>query len=394
MLPFNLVSDAISKFIDELDRSLATEAFVKLTLSNYRGGEVHLQRIAVRPVETKKGRRLMFQYRYQTRDVAKNYDAPEAIAKVTDLLTSGFRSGHLFTTSGDFQLTIGKKSSRLVTGKPSFTEQPDTAHDRQKTSLVDPSAFYLKALGITTDDGKVRSAQQDKWRQIRKYVEVLRDLFENSPIKEKSQLKIVDMGSGKGYLTFAAYDYFANVRSLNVEMTGVEIRPELVDLGNQIAASGGFDGLKFVSGTISEFYLDNVDILIALHACDTATDDALYKGITSDASIIVAAPCCHKEVRQQIKPPEVLRDILKHGSMMEREAETVTDGLRAMLLEEHGYESRVFEFVPTEHTPKNNLIVGIRSRPGTDRSAATRERIEAVKSFYGIDKQHLENLLA
>jgi hypothetical protein len=158
------------------------------------------------------------------------------------------------------------------------------------------------------------------------------------------------MGSGKGYLTFAAYDYFSNVRGLEVVMTGVEAKPELVELCNQVAVSGGFEGLNFVGGSIEDFDVREVGILIALHACDTATDDALFKGIAANAAIIVAAPCCHKEIRRQIKPPGVLHDILKHGTMLEREAETVTDGLRAMLLERSGYSTRIFEFVPTEHT--------------------------------------------
>ena len=388
------MSDAIAKFIDEFERSLYSQAFVKLTLSNYRGPEEHLQKVLLRPVDTKKGRRVLFQYRYNTRDVAKNFDIGEAVPRVKELLSAAFRSGHLFTTTADFQLTVGKKSSRLVKGKATFTEKSDLTHDRRKSSLIDQSAFYLKALGITTEDGKVHVAQQDKWRQINKYVEILRDLFDTSPARNKNQLKIIDMGSGKGYLTFAAYDYFNNVRGLKVDMTGVELRGELVDLCNQIATACGFEGLKFVEGTISNFEVVETDILIALHACDTATDDALYKGIAAGAAIIVAAPCCHKEIRRQLKPPGLLKDVLKHGSLLEREAETVTDGLRAMLLERSGYSTKVFEFVPLEHTPKNNLIVGTRARPHAHRMDELQTRIDAVKSFYGIEKQHLENLLA
>ena len=137
-----------------------------------------------------------------------------------------------------------------------------------------------------------------------------------------------------------------------------------------------------------------VHVLTALHACDTATDDALFKGIHANAGIIVAAPCCHKEVRRQMKSPEILKDILKHGSMLEREAETITDGLRSMLLERSGYRTRVFEFVPTEHTPKNNMIVAVRDQGKLPDQGPVQKRIDAVKSFYGIAEQRLENLLA
>ncbi len=388
------MSDAVAQFIEDLTRSLSANEFIKLTLSNYKGAEPHLQKVSVRTVETKKGERLFFQYRHDTRDITKNYDAAEVVAQTRELIESGFRSGHLFTASSDLQLTVGKKSSRLISGKPSLKKPDAASHDRQKKSLIDPNAFYLKALGIATDEGQIRARQQGKWRQINKYVEILAALFDKSALKTKRELRIVDMGSGKGYLTFAAYDYFANARDLSVEMTGVEVRQELVDLCNQIAESADFEGLKFVNGSIADAPVSEADILVALHACDTATDDALYKGIVADAQIIVAAPCCHKELRPQIKPPDALKDILKHGTMLEREAETITDGLRSMLLERSGYSTKVFEFVPTEHTPKNNMIVATRNRSDPSEIQRLQEQIDAVKSLYGIREQRLENLLA
>lgn len=388
------MSDQSAELIDELSRSLSANEFVKLTLSNYRGTEPHLQKVAVRLIETKKGRRLFFQYRYDTRDISKNYDIAEAIRQIQHLLSSGFRSGHLFTISKDLQLTVGKRSSRLIAGKPTIKRASTTGHDREKNSLVDENAFYLKALGITTDTGEIRAQQQNKWRQINKYVEILGSLFDKSSLRDKTTLRIVDMGSGKGYLTFAAYDYFANVRELEVGMTGVETRTDLVELCNEISNAAGFDGLKFIEGTIADFDFSGADMLIALHACDTATDDALYKGIIAKAEIIVAAPCCHKEVRRQIKPPEVLKDILKHGTMLEREAETITDGLRSMLLERSGYSTKVFEFVPVEHTPKNNMIVAIRKHVDDDETERLQAQIDSVKALYGIREQRLENLLA
>jgi hypothetical protein len=388
------VSDAAAEFIDELSRSLSANEFVKLTLSNYKGTEPHLQKVSVRLIETKKGRRLFFQFRYDTRDISKNYATAEGVRNIRDLVGSGFRSGHLFTTSKDLQLTVGKRNSRLVASKATITKAVASGHDREKTSLIDANAFYLKALGITTDSGEVRAQQQSKWRQINKYVETLGSLFDKSSLKDQTKLSIVDMGSGKGYLTFAAYDYFANVRGLKVDMTGVEARKELVELCNEVADAAGFDGLKFVNGTIDSFDVGRVDILIALHACDTATDDALFKGIVAKAEVIVAAPCCHKELRRQIMPPEVLKDILKHGTMLEREAETITDGLRSMLLERSGYSTKVFEFVSIEHTPKNNMIVATRKPADYDDTLRLRERIDEIKALYGIREQRLENLLA
>ena len=384
--------DAVAEFESEIDKSLASDSFIKLTLSNYKGPERHLQKVIAREVDVKRGRELSFQFHFDTRQVVKNYPIVEAGRAVRELIGSGFRNAHLFTTLNDFQLTIGKRSSRLQKGRASMPSKPSTAHDRSKVTTIDPTAYYLKALGISSDDGSIRAQQRDKWRQINKYVEILGGLYDQSSLRDRKDLQIVDMGSGKGYLTFAAYDYFANIRQLDVKMVGVDTKQELVELCNQVAHSAGFTGLHFTHGAINDFEVGHTDVLIALHACDTATDDALFKGITSGAEIIVTAPCCHKEIRRQIKPPRVLKDVLKHGTLLEREAETLTDGLRAMLLEREGYATKVFEFVPTKHTPKNTMIVGVRGE--TSNSARLGAEIEELKGLYGIREQRLENLLA
>ncbi|MCW5960297.1 MAG: SAM-dependent methyltransferase [Pyrinomonadaceae bacterium] len=387
-------AENISKFVELLSESLQKQTFVKLTLGNYRGKDPHLQKLLIRLVKTKKGSRLFFLYRFDTRDTAKNFDQEKALNIIIDILGKDFFSGHLFTVENDHQLDIGKKGrSRLNKGKPTFKSLPSIDHDREKNILVDPNSFYLKALGITTDRGEIRAKQHDKWKQINKFIETLDNLFENSPLADRRKLRIVDMGSGKGYLTFATYDHFKNSRGLDVEVIGVDTKDQLVRLGNDIARSSEFTGLSFVNGFIDNFDLKNTDILIALHACNTATDDAIFKGIKAGADLIVCAPCCHQQLRPQIKPPAMLKDVLKHGIMLEREAETLTDGLRALLLEESGYKTKVFEFISTEHTPKNNMIVGIKSDKTIDESRI-RSQIEKIKSFYSIQEQRLDELLS
>lgn len=396
------------KFIAEMQKSLQNATFVKLTLSNYKGPEEHLQRISARPVETKRGRRIAFQYRYATRDVVKNYTDEQAAPLVARHLESGFRNAHLFTIERDFQLTVGKRSARLVAGKATFASSAPAKHDREKQQLVDVNAYYLKALGITTDSGNVRSDHRDKWTQINKFVEVLDGLIRNSRLKDRNELTIVDVGSGKGYLTFAVYDHLtggnatggerahrrreSTIASTHATVTGVEQRHHLVSLCNDIARVSGFDGLEFVHGTIADLDLEKVDILIALHACDTATDDALYKGIRANAEIIVAAPCCHHEIKKQMDPPELLAGILKHPVLLERTAETVTDGLRSLLLELSGYKTKMFEFVATEHTPKNILLVATRvARPSG--SNDTSKMVSEILKGFGIRHQRLADLL-
>jgi len=396
----------IEKFVGKLRLSLAENSFVKLTLGNYKGEHEHLQKISVRAIETKKGSRLAFQSRFDTRDIVKNFDPEAAVDRVAEHLQNGFRSAHLFTTTNDFQLTIGKKNARFTASIPTFSNKPSASHDREKKNLIDRNAYYLKALGITTDDGKVRADQRDKWKQINKFVEVLAGLIENSSLKDKPGLRIVDMGSGKGYLTFALYDYLrscrleSNVQSpkpadssdLGPAASGVEQRPDLVTLCNDIARASGFDGLTFVEGSIADADLDDVDIVIALHACDTATDEALYKGMAANAEIIVAAPCCHKEIKKQMKPPELLVGILKHPVLLERTAETITDGIRSMLLESKGYKTKMFEFVATEHTPKNNLLVATKQDQAKD-GETIKKQINDIRTEFGIDHQKLADLL-
>jgi len=388
------MTENIEKFIAEFARSVSENAFVKMTLGNYRGTDAHLQKLLIRFVETKKGTRLFFLYRYDTRDTAKNFDQDEAVKIVRNLLGIEFFSGHLFTVENDFQLDIGKKGkSRLNVAKPTFKQKPDAAHNREKQILVNQSSFYLKALGITTDHGEIRDKQQDKWKQINKFVEILGSLFDKSELKNRKELNIVDMGSGKGYLTFAAYDYFKNTRNIDVKITGVDTKEQLVQLGNDVAKASEFENLKFVHGSINDFDLPETDVLIALHACNTATDDAIFKGVRAEADLIVAAPCCHQEIRPQIKAPEFLRGILRHGVVLEREAETLTDGIRALLLEKNGYSTKIFEFIATEHTPKNNMIVGTRHENKVD-AEKINAQIQSIKDFYGITQQRLEGLLS
>ena len=387
------MANDVSKFIDAISKSLAADTFVKLTLGNYKGADEQLQKIIVRRIATKKGERLDFLFRYKTKDLSKNYAIADGVELIQQLIGADFFGAHFFTTKNDIALDISKKGkTRLTVSNATQKEKPPREHDREKKFQVDQHSRYLRELGITSEMGEVIGKQRDKWTQINKFVEIIGGLIDNSKLKERESITVVDMGSGKGYLTFALYDYLRKVRGIESKIIGVEVRKELVDLCNKIARECGFDGLIFVQNTIDGFEMPEADMLIALHACDTATDDALYKGISSHAEIIVAAPCCHKEIRRQIKSPALLKNILKHGTLMESTAETITDGLRALLLEHEGYATKVFEFIGVEHTPKNNMIVGTR-RHRTGYFTKFVAEIKEIKDFYGIEDQRLEHLL-
>lgn len=401
------MNETIEKFITNFSDSIAQGTFIKLSLANYKGTDEQLQKITVRPVETKRGARLLFQYRGKTNDQTRNFDPQAAVEKVNGYLNTGFRSGHLFTVENDHQIIIGKRSAKITIGKPTFKALETRSHDRAKHYIVDIEAPYLRALGITADNGRVRADQQDKWKQINKFIEILDTLYESSDLKNNPTLSIIDMGSGKGYLTFAAYDHFSRKFASRVSsphanngledesamsgeagitVTGVESRPYLVRLCNEIADACGYDGLRFIQGDIAGFDVQQTDILIALHACDTATDDALFKGIEAKSSVIVAAPCCHKQIRKQLKSPDMLAGILKHPVMLERTAETITDGLRSLLLEREGYRTKLFEFVSSEHTPKNNMLVAVNAGK---RDPTKTAEIGSITEAFGITSQRL-----
>ncbi|HEX8117702.1 MAG TPA: SAM-dependent methyltransferase, partial [Pyrinomonadaceae bacterium] len=386
--------DDREKFFKALDESLAGGTFVKLTLSKYRGAEAGLKNVYVRPAELKGGRRLSFLQRYKTRDAVKNHTYEEGARLLRELVGEGFASAHLFTSEEDLRLEVSRKGeARLTAHPPTLDAAAPAGHERRKRRAIDVGgSLYLRELGVTNERGEVRPAMGDKLRQINKFVEIVAGLYDSSPLKGRGELSALDVGSGKGYLTFALYDYFNNVRGVRASVTGVEARAELVELCNAIARRSGFERLNFQTGFINDFELPPTDVLIALHACDTATDDAIHKGVEAGASLIVTAPCCHKEVRPQIVAPPQLRGVLRHGHLLEREAESVTDSLRALLLESAGYRVKVFEFVSTEHTRKNTMIAAARREGDWDGEAALAE-VRALKEFYGIREQRLERLL-
>lgn len=231
---------------------------------------------------------------------------------------------------------------------------------------------------------------QDKYRQINKYVELVDAMLGDDDFS--APFRVADMGSGKGYLTFGLYDHLVNNRKIEAQITGVEMRKELVETCNRIARGADFTHLQFIHSNINDFDVAGYKMLIALHACDTATDDAIFQGIVAGAKFIVVAPCCQKQVRKSMQPPDNLKPILRHGIFAERQAELITDALRALILEKYGYQTKVFEFISTEHTPKNLMIFGVKSDKIVDKNRIS-SQIHEIKSFYGVENHYLEDLL-
>ncbi|KLT66090.1 SAM-dependent methyltransferase [Pedobacter sp. BMA] len=395
-------STHIQTFITAFQNSLATGNFVKISLGNYKGTEDSLKQLLVRRVLIKHQEKLAITFRYKTKDLIKNYLATDGIDLIAGYISNGFKIATLFTTRRDLiieELNNGKVVLRETSA--SVKELPGTDHDKEKSRLIKSDAkSYLTDLKITDADGKVFKNAQDKFRQINHYVEILSSLIKELP--EGTIKKVADMGSGKGYLTFALYDYLHSVLKLDSAVTGVEYRRDMVDLCNDVASKSSFNKLNFIQGTIEDYNAEGINLLIALHACDTATDDAIFKGIKANAELIVVAPCCHKQIRKEIEHNKVNNDVTfltKYGIFLERQAEMVTDGIRALILEYFGYKTKVFEFISDAHTPKNVLVVGtkrtenLNTKTEKGRQEEIKDKIKASKAYFGIGYHHLERLL-
>jgi SAM-dependent methyltransferase len=386
-----------TQFIEFLRESLHSNDFIKLSLGDYKGQEAELKNVYIKKVLIKRQEKLSFLYRYQRRDVTKNYLPEEAMTEIGSLLAErGFRFAHLFTLRQDHVLRYAKGTFVLKAEKPALTELPSTGHDKQKNRKIEAEGKqYLHQLGITDAEGKVYKNAQDKYKQINHYIEILSSLLKELPNRPRTHL--VDMGSGKGYLTFALYDYLTTVLNKSARVVGVEFRKDLVDLCTGIAQKSGFDQLHFEEGTIENYVpAEAINVLIALHACDTATDEAIYQGITNGADLIVVAPCCHKQIRREIEKHKATNELdflTKHGIFLERQAEMVTDGIRSLILEYFGYATKVVEFISDAHTPKNVLVIGEKRRNTTPDQPAILEKIRQTKQFFGIEYHQLERLM-
>lgn len=384
----------LDTFFETLNQSHASGGFIKLTLSDRRNKENDLKSVSVKPVQLKAGLQWQFVHRYPTKDITSNHEPKQALVLLRNLLQTDFYKADLFTTTGDYHLTLTENGSASLKHKSAAEAglKPETAHDKEKKRHIPAEGnIYLHRLGVTTADGKVKSDKQDKYRQINKYVEIVESIVKQATLP--SNFTIADMGAGKGYLTFALYDYLTNTMHLQPEVTGIEIRQELVDSCNQLAEECNFKQLHFRVGSIEAIELPATDMLIALHACDTATDQAIYRGITAGAQIILCAPCCHKQIRQQMHPGNVLHTITDFGILEERQAEIVTDTIRALVLKAFGYKTNVFEFISTEHTPKNLLISAVRTRALKTPRKEVLEEIKSLKALFNIEYHELERLM-
>jgi len=382
-----------NEFIILCKNALTNNSFHKITISKATSQvESGLKNIYLTTFIQQNIPKLKVVYRYETRDITKTILQDELEELIDLLLPNSFLHAILFEDNSQVDLRFSKKRIPVLskTNTKNIIEK-NTEHNENKHYLIDSKkALYLQDLGITDTNGNVKPTAQAKYKQLNKFIEIVNNVIKQKEFKH--EISICDMGSGKGYLTFGLYDYLKNILGISCKIIGVETRNDLVDLCNSIAKKYKFDGLQFEQNTIENFKQKNIDILIALHACDTATDDALFYGLKAKSQIIITAPCCHKQIRNEMRKHKNEDPILQHGIFEERQAEMITDTIRGLILESKNYHTKIFEFISPEHTSKNTIITAVKNDNKIDQKNNL-NRIKLLKEKFGIEKHYLEELI-
>ena len=381
------------QLLDAFQQAIDSKSFDRLILSQYKGELEHLEKITVRTIVLQNETVLNILYRYKTQDVTKNHPLAEAFILVSELLAQ-CKQANLLTHEQEYQLKKNKKKAMLSIAKlKNAVKKVDEqhGHDRAKNRFVDQQSYFLQPLGITDAKAQIIPSMARKWKQINKFVEIFAGAVDTISTDSRP-LHVVDFGSGKGYLTFALYDYLAKNYQQPL-VTGVELNEKMVNFCQDVAQQSEFQQLEFFQGDVRTFEPEQLDVMIALHACDVATDFAIHTGIRLNAQMIMCAPCCHKELRPQLKNPTVLQPMLQFGIHAGQQAEMLTDTIRALFLKAYGYDTKVFEFVALEHTSKNKMILATKRKDYTRPDQDVLAQIEALKNMYGIQQHSLELLL-
>lgn len=368
--------------------SIINKNLTQIILSNTKDAEQGTK-VKIRPILIKD--ELYFQetlYR-GTQVFHENFKKEETISRIENYLQNLFKQGEFKADSMDATVLVSKKGKLTVKCKHRQSENTvqekrvdALSHNRSKQYILQEGApvDFLIGLGVQTPDGRIAKARYDKFRQINRYLEFIEDVLDELP--GDRTIRIIDFGCGKSYLTFAMYYYLHELQHRDIEVTGLDLKTDVIKHCNELAQRLHYDCLHFERGDISTYEgADAVDMVVSLHACDTATDYALEKAVKWGASVIMAVPCCQHEVNKQIKN-DTLKPILKYGLIKERMSALITDALRANLLEKCGYDAQILEFIDMEHTPKNLLIRAVRKKGM--RPVSKQGNLEEVMEFLQI----------
>lgn len=345
------------------------ETILNAILSNSRNRE-KITKLKIRPVMKKDTLLYQAESFVGTKVFHKNIEPKDIADFITDTTMQDFKQLEIETNFHKTIVLISKKGKvsikeKKLTGEDAKKfKKEDFSHNKVKQYILpqDKPVPFLVELGVQTPDGKIINSKYDKFRQINRYLEFVRDILPSLPKEEGRTINIIDFGCGKSYLTFALYYYLKVMNDYDINVIGLDLKKDVIEKCQALADKFGYDKLKFLAGDISTYNgADSVDMVVTLHACDTATDYALAKAVKWGASVILSVPCCQHEINKQIKCEE-LDSVLKYGLIKERMSALLTDAMRANLLEEQGYDTQILEFIDMEHTPKNILIRAVKQK--------------------------------
>ncbi|GJM42648.1 MAG: SAM-dependent methyltransferase [Ardenticatenaceae bacterium] len=367
----------MNDYQDTIRDAILDEAnFVRASFSGrQRGKEIRWQKLELRPVELKGKLHLQFSFFDEKQNIVKNYAGETAVTHLTTALTLPFRNFHIIGQTETIQINLSKKGKPIINRKA--TEKPqvvDLAHDRNKQTVLSEGEDipFLKVMGVMREDGRIKVNHRRKFQQINAFLKILAEIDEIAALPEP--IRMVDFGCGSAYLTFAAFHYLQNILGKQAIVVGVDGQESLIARNQQRAQSLGWNGLTFEQGMIIDYQTDHPpDIVVALHACDTATDDMLAQGIQWQSQVVIAAPCCHHHLQVQLKerpsPPE-FDAVMRYGLLHERLGDILTDAFRAAILRMQGYQVTVIQFVSPDHTPKNLLLRAVKKGDDGGRETA------------------------
>lgn len=378
--------------IKMVEQSLKDEMFVKFVLSKPTS-PMDVKKVTTRIVQIKDEDMLSIVSSHETKDVTKNHSKADGLAIMRKLLDTEFENATLLTLEGNYQLEKTKSGlDKIHESAPTSRSIPSKTHNHSKMRLVAKDRPFLKTIGLVNSSGEIKSKMDGKYYQVESFINILSNTIKQSALKDATEITVYDMGAGSGYVTFAIYDYVVQTLKKDINLVGADINNQLVERNNLYARELDFQRLSFVESSIGDLESIDANIVVALHACNTATDDAIFAGIRSNSEIIIVSPCCHQELRNKMKTPQVLESMHKFGTHKEHEAVMLTDTIRTLILEINGYKTNLFEFVSDEHSGKNNIIVAIKKQSNQDRNKFS-SQLSELKAFYRITESlYLESL--
>ena len=365
--------------IEELLKRVLTSLLVDMVISGARGGGDFIK-IKVRPVMIRDS--LYFQVsRYTDKQVFhENMTAEDALEILSGWILHDFRQAQIRMQDEMVTVLVSKKGKATIKSKKAACiETQNLEHNRKKQYIIEEGTAvpFMIDLGVMTESGKIIRTRYDKYRQINRFLEFIEDILPELPTDRT--VHIIDFGCGKSYLTFVLYYYIVEIRKKKAEIIGLDLKEDVIAICNGLAEKYGYEKLHFYQGDIASYTgRDEVDMVVTLHACDTATDYALEKAVRWKAKVILSVPCCQHELNDKIQN-ELLKPVLKYGILKERMSALLTDGIRAELLESKGYRTQILEFIDMEHTPKNLLIRAVKTgkKQSTDSLAEMTEALHA-----------------